>query len=373
MSKQLEIIKQVVIEAGELALSYQQDIPNLDIREKGFSDFVSQADTECEQLIKEKLNEHFEGFSFLAEESGVEDNDSDYRWIIDPIDGTTNYLNGLNLYACAVCLQEKGETIASVVYLPALDELYYASRDKAGAFLEFPNSSDEKVIKLDCSKKTTLASSLISYVLWGKNFEKCISIMKKLTPYSSGSASLCYGCGDITNVARGQYGALIATSLKKWDLFPAGYIAQKAGAEIYTLQGRPISEIENYDPESDGCIVCNKSIIEEIIELTKPTMEIAGERAREVYEEKICPLANKAVETSTPYVKEACKKSGPYVEKAKDISKKGLKQVKPYSKKAWAFSVKTYYKTKPHVIRGSIWTKNKTISLCRKIKDKIKK
>lgn len=371
--KHLNTIKEVAIKAGKLALSYQTKLSELNIKQKQAGDFVSQADINCELLIKEELNKEFKGFSFLGEETGLDEKESEYLWIIDPIDGTTNFIRGMKEYACAICLQEKGQTIASVVYFPALDELYYASRDKSGAFLQLTNKKNSSPKKLDISKKATLSESIISYGIGCRNIDKMSHIMKKLSPFSGGIRSFGACTVDIIRVAKGEFGAYIKPSIKKWDLHPSAYIAEKAGAGIYDIWGRETSEIENYSPEKDGCIIANKNIIAEIKEKNKATLDKSFEIAKEVYEDKICPLANKAVETSSPYVKEACKKSKPLLKSFLIFLKDSAIKSKPYLIKALAKFKELCIKSVPYIKQGAIYLKNQVIILVLKIKNRIKR
>ena len=373
MSQQhLNIIKAVAIKAGKLALKHQADLSDLSIKEKQVGDFVSQADLECEELIKKELNKEFAGFSFLGEETGEEKTDSEYLWIVDPIDGTSNFLKGMKSFGCAICLQEKGETIVSVVYFPALDELYYASRDKAGAFLEFTHSHNKEVVKLDCSKPIELSQALISYGLGARTLDRTTSIMKKLCPISGGIRSLGASSLDIIKVANGEFGAYIKSTTTDWDLYPAAYIAEKAGAGVYDIQGREISTIENYNSKKDGCIIANKKIIKDVAETTKMSIDKSIETAKEIYSDKICPLANKAVETSTPYVKEACKKSKPYCKQTLLFCKDMCIKSKPYLIKFGIWIKDTCIKSKPYIIKGAIWLKEAAIRLFKNIKGVIK-
>ncbi|MCT4574948.1 MAG: inositol monophosphatase [Alphaproteobacteria bacterium] len=373
----LNIIKDIAKQAGDKALDYQAKISSLNVKTKGIGDFVSQADTECEGFIKKELNKNFKGFSFLAEESGEEDHNSDYLWIIDPIDGTTNFLKGLKEFSCSICLQEKGKTIVSVVYFPAMGELYYASRDKKGAFMEYTNSEKPTAKSIECNQKTTLSESLISYGIGKSCFEKTNSIMKHLSEVSGGIRSIGVSSLDLIRVARGEFGAYIKSSIQKWDLYPASYIAEKAGAVIYTIHGEETAKVEDYNSEREGCIVANKNIITEIIENTKPKFDKNLETAKEIYSDKICPLANKAVETSTPYVKEACKKSNSLLRKAFrkfiELCKKYSPYAKEYLIKAWELIKENAIKSKPYIIKGALWTKNKSVELAIILKNKLVK
>ncbi len=110
------------------------EIENLQISLKGPGDFVSQADLKAEKTLRDALNKDRPGYSFLMEEGGVIDTGSDHRWIIDPLDGTTNYLHGHPFFAVSLALESNGQLVAGVIYNPITEELFTAERGR-GAFV----------------------------------------------------------------------------------------------------------------------------------------------------------------------------------------------------------------------------------------------
>ena len=111
------------------------EVQNLQVSVKGPGDFVSNADRNAEKIIRNELEKARPGYSFLMEESGVvEGRDKAHRWIIDPLDGTTNFLHGIPMFCISIALEREGQIIAGVIYNPAMDELYTAERG-GGAFM----------------------------------------------------------------------------------------------------------------------------------------------------------------------------------------------------------------------------------------------
>ena len=121
--------------AGEIAMRYfrNHDITNVD-NKLNDADIVTTADKECERYIRDFIEHRYPGHSVLAEESGLSMHDSDYRWVIDPIDGTTNFYAGIPFFAVSIGVEYKGDTKYAVVYNPALCELFHAVKGE-GAYL----------------------------------------------------------------------------------------------------------------------------------------------------------------------------------------------------------------------------------------------
>ena len=132
------------------------EIANLQVSVKGPGNFVTAADKRCEKVIREELEKARPGYSFLMEESGsVTGRDADHRWIIDPIDGTTNFIHSIPFFAITVALERKGDLLAGVTYNPISDELFTAERGQ-GAFL---NNR-----RLRVAARKTLSDSVVA---WG--------------------------------------------------------------------------------------------------------------------------------------------------------------------------------------------------------------
>lgn len=129
-----ETAVQAAIRAGEIITDNIGRLSKGDIGMKGSADFVTRTDREAEDVIIRTIREGFPGHSFLAEESARDQETGGYRWIIDPLDGTTNFIHGYPMCAVSIALQEKGGVILGVIYNPIRDELFMAEKGK-GAFL----------------------------------------------------------------------------------------------------------------------------------------------------------------------------------------------------------------------------------------------
>ena len=131
----LNVMVQAAMKAGRSLSRDFGEVQNLQVSLKGPGDFVSQADRKAEDILFAELSKARPGYAFLMEERGaVEGDDDQHRWIVDPLDGTTNFLHGIPLFAISIALERQGQIVAGVIYNPAMDELYTAERG-GGAFL----------------------------------------------------------------------------------------------------------------------------------------------------------------------------------------------------------------------------------------------
>ena len=131
----INVMVQAAMKAGRSLVRDFGEVQNLQVSLKGPSDYVSQADRKAEDIIHAELSRARPGYAFLMEERGaVEGEDPQHRWIVDPLDGTTNFLHGIPLFSVSIGLERQGQMVAGVIYNPAMDELYTAERG-GGAFL----------------------------------------------------------------------------------------------------------------------------------------------------------------------------------------------------------------------------------------------
>tara|TARA_Y100001970_G_C14172477_1_gene824951 strand:+ start:641 stop:1384 length:744 start_codon:yes stop_codon:yes gene_type:complete len=188
------------------------EIEKLQVSIKGPNDFVSNADTKAEKIIIEELNKAKKNYSIISEEEGSKKNsDSQNVWIIDPIDGTTNFLHGVPHFAISIALKSNEEIISGVIYDPIKDEMFFAEKDN-GAFL------NNKKIKV--SKKKNLDGCL--FATGGKNETEVNLLTRK-----SGSAAL-----DMAYVAAGRYDGYFQNNLNLWDVAAGIIIVKEAGGII---------------------------------------------------------------------------------------------------------------------------------------------
>ncbi|RWC54019.1 MAG: inositol monophosphatase, partial [Mesorhizobium sp.] len=131
----LNVMVQAAMKAGRSLARDFGEVQNLQVSMKGPGDYVSQADRKAEDILFTELSKARPGYAFLMEERGaIEGEDGQHRWIVDPLDGTTNFLHGIPLFAISIALERQGQIVAGVIYNPAMDELYTAERG-GGAFM----------------------------------------------------------------------------------------------------------------------------------------------------------------------------------------------------------------------------------------------
>jgi myo-inositol-1(or 4)-monophosphatase len=219
-------------EAGEIITYHASKIDQLDVQQKGVNDFVSEVDKKAEEQIIFLLKKAYPEHSILGEESGqhyVEG--SDYEWIIDPLDGTTNYLYGIPHYAVSIALLYKGRLKVGVVYDPIKDEMFSAARGEGARV----NNR-----RLRVSERTSLENALLTTGFPYKPDQDVplyIKTLEALLPNTAGirrpgSASL-----DLAYVAAGRFDGFWEFKLNSWDIAAGVLIVQEAGGLVGDLVG----------------------------------------------------------------------------------------------------------------------------------------
>ena len=212
ISPNLNIMIKASEKASKILIRDFGEIEKLQISIKGPSDFVSSADTKAEKIIISELMKNKKNYSILSEEDGSKINtDSKNVWIIDPIDGTTNFLHGVPHFAISIALKSDNEIVSGVIYDPIKDEMFYAEKNN-GAF--FNNQ------RIKVSKKKNIQSCLFG--TGGKE-----KIETDLITRKSGSAAL-----DMAYVAAGRYDGYFQNNLNLWDVAAGIIIVKEAGGTI---------------------------------------------------------------------------------------------------------------------------------------------
>lgn len=219
--------------ARRAAAIIQRASNNLDTispEKKGHSDFVSEVDRAAEQAIISTILEAYPKHAILAEESGSQ-GDSEYTWIIDPLDGTTNFLHGFQQYAVSIALMHKGVVTQAVVYDPCRNDLFTATRG-VGAFL-----NDRR---LRVSKVRELSDALIGtgfpYTEF-KNLDAFMAIFREMTQKAGGVRRPGAASLDLANVACGRFDGFFEFSLKEWDLAAGALLVTEAGGLVTDFNG----------------------------------------------------------------------------------------------------------------------------------------
>lgn len=200
------------------------DRPEISV--KGKNDYVTHVDLLSEKTLVSALTPLVDNATFLAEEGSVEESEADYRWIIDPIDGTTNFIHGLSPYAISIALEHKGETILGVVHEITMNESFYAWKD-GGAWL---NGTPISV-----SGATSLADSLITTGFPYNTFDLLPKFMRGLEfllPKCQGLRRPGSAATDLAYVACGRFELFYEYSLKPWDVAAGAFLVQMAGGKV---------------------------------------------------------------------------------------------------------------------------------------------
>jgi myo-inositol-1(or 4)-monophosphatase len=228
MSAPRSAILNVMISAAEKAArSLVRDfgeVENLQVSTKGPGDFVSAADRRAEEIIYEELKKARPDYSFLMEESGVvEGADKDHRWIIDPLDGTTNFLHGLPHWAISIALERKGEVIAGVIYDPIKDDMFHAEKN-CGAYmrrrrLRVSGRKDLMLATIATGSPRRAAGSRERFI---KEYDAVLQVSPGLRRFGAAALDLAY-------VAAGRYEGFWERDLQAWDIAAGIIIVKEAG------------------------------------------------------------------------------------------------------------------------------------------------
>jgi len=237
MSQALHPMLNIAIKAARAAGSIINraalDLEVLKVGQKGPNDYVSEVDQAAENAIINVLLEAYPGHGILAEESGSERGakHSEYVWIIDPLDGTTNFLHGFPVYAVSIALAFKGKVEQAVVYDPTRNDMFFASRGR-GAFL-----NDRR---LRVSKRTRISDSLIGTGFpfrKGDNFKRYVKMFEEVMQSCAGLRRPGAAALDLCYVAAGYYDGFFETGLNPWDIAAGSLMITEAGGLIGNFTG----------------------------------------------------------------------------------------------------------------------------------------
>ena len=228
--------------AGAIINRASLDLELVRVASKGRSDFVTEVDRAAEQAIVDILAKSYPDHAILAEESGASGK-SEYTWIIDPLDGTTNFIHGFPQYAVSIALRHREHVTQAVVYDPTRNELFTATRGR-GAFL------NERRIRV--SKRDRLAECLIGTGFPFRSFEhldEYVGMFKSITEHTAGIRRPGAAALDLAYVAAGRLDGFWEIGLSPWDMAAASLLILEAGGLVSNFDG----EATYLD---DGHIVC---------------------------------------------------------------------------------------------------------------------
>ena len=235
------------------------EVENLQVSLKGPANFVTMADRRAEEMLHSDLTKARPGYGFIGEEDGVrEGDDKTHTWIVDPLDGTTNFLHGIPQFAISIGLRREATVIAGVIYNPANDELYTAERGK-GAFL---NDQRLRVAGRRKLNECVIACGL-PHIGRGDHELSRLEMMEIQNKVAGlrrfGAASL-----DMAFVAAGRLDGYWERNLQAWDMAAGAIIVREAGGIVSCIDGES-------DPLTTGDVICgNEFVHAELVKILRP-------------------------------------------------------------------------------------------------------
>ncbi|KQB13311.1 inositol monophosphatase [Rhodobacter capsulatus] len=226
-SANLNLMIKAARKAGRALVKDFREVENLQVSSKGPGDFVSKADREAERIIKEELRGARPTYGWLGEETGEEaGEDPTRRWIVDPLDGTTNFLHGLPHWAVSIALEHKGEVVAGVVFDAAKDELYYAEKG-LGAFM---NESRLRV----SGRRHMIEALFATGVPFGgrSTLPATLQDLARLMPVCAGVRRFGSAALDLAYVASGRYDGYWERGINAWDMAAGLILVKEAGGFV---------------------------------------------------------------------------------------------------------------------------------------------
>jgi myo-inositol-1(or 4)-monophosphatase len=230
MHPMLNIAVRAARRAGSVINRASLDGADLQVRAKQVNDFVTQVDRSAEQAVIETIRKAYPGHAFLAEESGAS-GQAEYEWIIDPLDGTTNFIHGFPQYAVSVALRHRGALAHGVVYDPARNELFTASKGR-GAYL-----NDRRIRVSRCAKlQDALVGTGFPFKELGR-VDLYLKQLRTLMASTSGIRRAGAAALDLAYVACGRLDAFWEMGLSPWDMAAGTLLIQEAGGLVGDLEG----------------------------------------------------------------------------------------------------------------------------------------
>ena len=262
MPRRSAVINVMVRAADRAARGLKRDfgeVENLQVSRKGPSDFVSAADLRAEETLRQELAKARPGFGFLMEESGTQHGnpDAEQRWIVDPLDGTTNFLHGLPDFAVSIALEERSEITAGVVYDPIKEELFWAEKG-IGAYL-----GDQR---LRVSGRRNLSDCLLATGIPFQGHGDADRFTRELAGAMAATAGVRrWGTAslDLAYIAAGRFDGFWEWGLSAWDFAAGWLLVREAGGFVTEMDGRSLTL------DSGSLLAANGELHPELMKLLK--------------------------------------------------------------------------------------------------------
>jgi myo-inositol-1(or 4)-monophosphatase len=248
----------VAIEAGKILQDYFGR--NFTVSHKGQIDLVTEVDLLSEKYIKDQIASHYPKHQILAEEGGLSLTSSDYRWIVDPLDGTTNYAHGYPIFCVSIALEHAGKVVLGVIYDPTRDELFVAEKGSGALLNNRPIYVSERPLLKDALLVTGFPYDIKTTPKNNLNYFSRFALTARAVR-RSGSAAL-----DLCYVAAGRFDGFWEMHLGTWDAAAGVLIVEEAGGHVSRFDG---SDFDLYPPKTKTMeiLATNKLIHQDMIKV----------------------------------------------------------------------------------------------------------
>lgn len=243
-SANLNLMIKAARKAGRALVKDFREVENLQVSSKGPGDFVTKADRESERIIKDDLMGARPTYGWIGEETGeTEGVDPTRRWIVDPLDGTTNFLHGLPHWAVSIALEHKGEIVSAVVFDAAKDEMYWAEKG-AGAWM---NEARMRV----SGRRSMIEAVFATGVPFGGRgtLPATLQDLARLMPVCAGVRRWGAASLDLAYVAAGRYDGYWERGVQPWDIAAGMLLVREAGGMVSAIR-------EGDNPLEKGAVIC---------------------------------------------------------------------------------------------------------------------
>ncbi|PID99914.1 MAG: inositol monophosphatase [Thiothrix nivea] len=270
MHPMLNVATRTARQAGDIIRRYRDKVENLHIHRKAENDFVTEVDRQAEQVIITALRKAYPDHAILGEESGQHgDTQAEYQWVIDPLDGTTNFLHGIPQFAVSIALKQRGRLLLGAIYDPVKDEMFAAARGD-GATL-----NNRKIRVTD---RTSLHNALLcTGIAFRQDQSLTLSLdsLRVLLPGTAGVRRPGAAALDLAYVAAGRFDGFWEFGLREWDLAAGVLIVQEAGGLIGDVQGG------NTHLQSGDVLAANPRLFREMVQRLHPLFNKPQNKAQE--------------------------------------------------------------------------------------------
>lgn len=261
LHKYLDVAREAALQAGVVLKEYFRKLCPSMISEKAKNDYVTDVDKKSEQIIKGYIKSHFNNHDIIAEESLAERNSSQFLWIIDPLDGTLNYIHGLPSFAVSIALEIEGNLAIGLIYEPLRENIYSAMKGHGS----FKNGK-----RIHVSRSETLNTALIAtgFPFRIKDIiDSYLKVFKNFFMQATGIRRGGSACLDLAYTAEGIFGGFFECALSPWDMAAGALLVEEAGGIVTDFKGN------NQYLKNGNIIAGAKGVHQEMLKIIQATFK----------------------------------------------------------------------------------------------------